>query len=50
MNTEDYYLIGKDNEGKRVWLEKPSWDCGWSSTMLGRLVMNATLSLPIRTV
>lgn len=29
MNTEDYYLIGKDNEGKRVWLEKPSWDCGW---------------------
>lgn len=29
MNTEDYYLIGKDNEGNRVWLEKPSWDCGW---------------------
>ena len=29
MNTEDYYLIGKDNTGKRVWLEKPSWDCGW---------------------
>ena len=29
MNTEDYYLIGKDNNGKRVWLEKPSWDCGW---------------------
>lgn len=29
MNTEDYYFIGKDNNGKRVWLEKPSWDCGW---------------------
>ena len=29
MNTEDYYLIGKDNTGERVWLEKPSWDCGW---------------------
>ena len=29
MNTEDYYLIGKDNTGKRAWLEKPSWDCGW---------------------
>ena len=29
MNTEDYYLIGKDTDGKRVWLEKPSWDCGW---------------------
>lgn len=29
MNTEDYYLIGRDKNGKRVWLEKPSWDCGW---------------------
>lgn len=29
MNTEDYYLIGTDNNGNRVWLEKPSWDGGW---------------------
>lgn len=29
MNTEDYYLIGRDCDGKNVWLEKPSWDCGW---------------------
>lgn len=29
MNTNDYYYIGKNAEGKKVWLEKPSWDCGW---------------------
>jgi hypothetical protein len=26
---KDIYLVGKDKEGKLVWLEAPSWDCGW---------------------
>lgn len=29
MNTNDYYYIGKNADGEKVWLEKPSWDCGW---------------------
>lgn len=29
MNTNDFYYIGKNSDGKKVWLEKPSWDCGW---------------------
>ena len=24
-----HYLLGKDKEGKYVYLEKESWDCGW---------------------
>lgn len=24
-----YYLLGKNEEGKKVWLEEASWDCGW---------------------
>lgn len=23
------YLLGKDKEGYTVWLEEPTWDCGW---------------------
>jgi hypothetical protein len=23
------YLLGIDKEGKYVWLQEPSWDCGW---------------------
>jgi hypothetical protein len=23
------YLLGKDKDGKKHWLEEPSWDCGW---------------------
>ena len=23
------FLLGIDLEGKKVWLQKPSWDCGW---------------------
>lgn len=23
------YLLGKDQDGIKVWLKKPSWDCGW---------------------
>ena len=29
MNTNDYYYVGVNAEGDKVWLEKPSWDCGW---------------------
>lgn len=30
MNTNDYYYLGRDLKTKRkIWLEKPSWDCGW---------------------
>jgi hypothetical protein len=23
------YLLGKNSDGKKVWLEAPSWDCSW---------------------
>lgn len=23
------FLVGKNLEGKKVWLQKPSWDCDW---------------------
>ena len=23
------YLMGKNQDGEKVWLETPSWDCGW---------------------
>jgi len=26
---KDIYLLGVDTEGQNVWLEAPSWDCGW---------------------
>ena len=26
---KDIFLIGKDTEGKLVWLEAPTWDCSW---------------------
>jgi hypothetical protein len=26
---KDIYLVGKDKDGKFVWLEAPVWDCGW---------------------
>jgi hypothetical protein len=26
---KDIFLLGKNREGKLVWLEAPSWDCGW---------------------
>ena len=30
MNTNDYYYLGRDIKSKRkIWLQKPSWDCGW---------------------
>ena len=29
MNTDNYYLVGKDCKGNTVWLEKPAWECGW---------------------
>ena len=29
MHTEDFFYLGKNTEGRKVWLEKPSWDCGW---------------------
>lgn len=30
MRTENYYYLGRDLKTKRkIWLEKPSWDCGW---------------------
>lgn len=29
MNTENFYLLGTNKEGRKVWLEKPRWDCGW---------------------
>lgn len=29
MRNEDYFYLGKNKDGKKVWLEKPSWDCGW---------------------
>ena len=30
MNTNDYYYLGRDIKTKRkIWLQKPSWDCGW---------------------
>lgn len=27
--SKDIYLLGIDSNGERVWLEAPSWDCGW---------------------
>ena len=30
MNTNDYYYLGRDlNTKRKMWLQKPSWDCGW---------------------
>jgi hypothetical protein len=26
---KDIYLVGKEKSGEFVWLESPSWDCGW---------------------
>lgn len=26
---KDVYLLGKDKEGVKHWLEAPSWDCDW---------------------
>lgn len=26
---KDVYLLGKDKNGERVWLEAATWDCGW---------------------
>lgn len=27
--NNDYYLLGINQNNEKVWLEKPSWDCGW---------------------
>lgn len=27
--NKDMYLLGINQEGKKVWLEEPSWDCDW---------------------
>ena len=29
MNTEQYYLVGTNEDNQKVWLEKPKWECGW---------------------
>ena len=26
---KDIYLLGANENGKKLWLEAPSWDCGW---------------------
>lgn len=26
---KDVYLLGKDADGNKLWLEAPSWDCDW---------------------
>lgn len=26
---KDVYLLGRDEYGDLIWLEAPSWDCGW---------------------
>lgn len=26
---KDVYLLGKDSYGDLLWIESPSWDCGW---------------------
>lgn len=26
---KDTYLLGRDEYGKLIWLEAPSWECGW---------------------
>jgi hypothetical protein len=26
---KDIYLLGKTTDGELIWLEAPSWDCGW---------------------
>lgn len=32
MKKSDFYLLGTNEDGKKVWLEKPEWSCGhyWS--------------------
>lgn len=27
--SKDIYLLGKDEQGQKYWLEAPTWDCGW---------------------
>jgi hypothetical protein len=27
--NKDIYLLGKNRYGELVWLESPTWDCGW---------------------
>jgi hypothetical protein len=27
--SRDVYLLGKDKNGIKYWLESPKWDCGW---------------------
>ena len=29
MFGKEIYLIGKDSDGIKIFLEEPSWDCGW---------------------
>lgn len=29
FGKKDVYLLGKDADGIKYWLEAPSWDCGW---------------------
>lgn len=30
MNTANYYYLGRElHTNTKIWLEKPSWDCGW---------------------
>lgn len=26
---KDVYLLGRDKDGARLWLESPRWECGW---------------------
>lgn len=26
---DKFYLLGKDKEGKKYWLQAPEWSCGW---------------------
>ena len=26
---KEVYLLGRDNEGIKYWLEEPKWDCEW---------------------
>lgn len=28
-NGKKLYLLGKDQNDDKIWLEAPSWDCGW---------------------
>lgn len=27
--SKKVYLLGKNQDGKKMWLNEPSWDCGW---------------------